>query len=94
MQTKTRIIIADIHEIVRKGVCQEIAKQMDMEVVGETDDGNDVLTLARELRPDVVVLDVKLAGLDAVEVTRELQKITLHGSEASSRVTAVLFVEE
>ena len=90
MKARTRIIIADIHEVVRRGICQEIAKQVDMEVVAETADGYEALALASQLQPDVVVLGIKLANLDAVEVTRALQKISWQSPHATACFTAVL----
>ena len=90
IQAKTRIVIADSHEVVRRGICQEIAHQPDMEVVGITADGYEALALVRRLRPDVVVLDVKLANLDGVEVTRALQEITWQSAQKHGQSTAVL----
>ncbi len=87
--TKTRIIIADIHAVVRRGISEEIGRQVDMAVVGETADGYETLALASLHRPDVVILDIKLLGLDAVAVTRRLQKMSEAGGYG--RVAILVF---
>lgn len=87
--TKTRIIIADVHAVVRRGISEEIGRQADMEVVGETADGYETLALANLHRPDVVILDIKLLGLDAVAVTRRLQKMGEAGGYG--RVAVLVF---
>jgi DNA-binding NarL/FixJ family response regulator len=89
-QAKTRILIADVHKVVRRGICQEVAHQVDMEAVGETANGYEALSLAQQLQPDIVVLDIKLNGLDGIEVTRRLQKMTWQSPPAHSCCAAVL----
>lgn len=69
MKKKTRILIADDHTIVRGGIRQLIDKQPDMEVIAEAADGAETLHKAKDLRPDVVLLDIsmpKLNGLQAI----------------------------
>ncbi len=69
-----RILIADDHDVVRKGICQMIGEQTDMVVAGEAVDGEEVLTKARALKPDIVLLDIampKLSGLEAVPLLKE-----------------------
>lgn len=87
---KIRVLVADLHQVVRNGICQEVARYDDMVVVADTADGCETLELARQLQPDVVVLDVKLAGLDGVEVTRCLQKITWQSPHGAARSPAAL----
>lgn len=72
---KTRVLLADVHHIVRNGIRQEIEKQADMVVVGETSDGYEAVNLARELNPDVVILDVKLSGQGGVKVIHSLNEM-------------------
>lgn len=65
---KIRILIADDHSIVREGARQLIAAQPDMTVVGESERGNDALQRARELRPDIVVLDISMPDLNGLDL--------------------------
>ena len=68
----TTILLADDHRIFRAGLRPLLAAQPDLVVVGEADDGLAALALARELRPDVAVLDITMPGLNGLEVTRHL----------------------
>ncbi len=67
-----RILIADDQEMVRAGFRMILQTQDDMEVVADVADGVAAVTRARELRPDVCLLDVRMPGLDGLEVTRAL----------------------
>jgi len=69
---KTRIIIADDHMIVRQGLATLLAKEPDMEVVAEAENGREVVQLVRELRPDVVIMDVNMPDLNGIEATRQI----------------------
>jgi DNA-binding NarL/FixJ family response regulator len=67
-----RILIADDDHLVRTGLRMMIETQSDLEVVGEADDGRVAVRLARELRPDVVLMDIRMPELDGIEATREI----------------------
>jgi DNA-binding NarL/FixJ family response regulator len=67
-----RVLIADDHGIVREGLRSLIAEQRDMSVVGEAEDGRAAVELARELSPDVVIMDVSMPGLNGIEATRQI----------------------
>jgi DNA-binding NarL/FixJ family response regulator len=67
-----RVLIADDHPAFRAGLRLMLAIADDMEVVGEAEDGNRVVELAAELEPDVVVMDLRMPGLDGIEATRRL----------------------
>lgn len=69
-----RVLIADDHEIVRRGVRDVIESHPGWEVCGESCTGSDVLALAIEQNPNVVVLDVSLPGLNGIAVTRQLRQ--------------------
>lgn len=68
----TRVIIADDQEIVRTGLAMILDAQPDIEVVGVAADGIQAVELARELRPDVCLFDIRMPGLDGIEATRRL----------------------
>lgn len=69
-----RIILADDHEVVRKGVIDVIAANPGWEVVGQAADGEAALELALRLRPDIAVLDVSLPHINGVTLTRRLRQ--------------------
>lgn len=67
-----RIIIADDHQIVRQGLKVLIEKEPDMQVVGEAEDGQSTVDLAKKLVPNVVLMDVKMPDLSGIEATRQI----------------------
>ncbi|RCW76463.1 response regulator [Pseudorhodoferax soli] len=68
-----RVVLADDHRIVRDGLCALLARETDIEVVGQADDGLAAVRLARQLQPDVVVTDVSMPGLNGVEAIRRIR---------------------
>ncbi|MFZ2012751.1 MAG: response regulator transcription factor [Nocardioides sp.] len=67
-----RVVVADDQELVRTGLVMILGAQPDLDVVGEAADGLEALDLATRLRPDVLLVDIRMPGLDGVEVTRRL----------------------
>jgi len=69
---KTRVLIVDDHGVFRNGLKAVINYQSDMEVVGEAEDGQRAVDLTRELLPDVILMDVKMPGMDGAEATSRI----------------------
>jgi two-component system response regulator NreC len=67
-----RIIVADDHQIVRQGLRTLLEKEPDMQVVAEAEDGRRTLNLARELIPQVIVMDVEMPDLNGIEATMQI----------------------
>lgn len=67
-----KILLADDHRIVRQGIRALLDKQPDVEVVGEAEDGYTAVRLAKELLPNVVVMDVTMPDLNGIDATRQI----------------------
>jgi DNA-binding NarL/FixJ family response regulator len=67
-----RVLVADDQEIVRTGLTMILNAQPEIEVVGEAADGEAAVELARRLRPDVCLFDIRMPGTDGIEATRRL----------------------
>ncbi len=73
--TPLRVLIADDHPVVRSGIRNELTRHADIEIIGEAVDGDEALRLAQTLQPDVLLLDINMPGLKAVEVMRQLKRL-------------------
>jgi DNA-binding NarL/FixJ family response regulator len=69
---KLRILLADDHEIVRRGLCALLQKREGWEICGEASDGREALEMAKQLKPDVVILDIGMPNLNGLDATRQL----------------------
>jgi DNA-binding NarL/FixJ family response regulator len=69
---KLRILLADDHEIVRRGLCALLQNHEGWEVCGEATDGREAVEKAKQLKPDVVILDVGMPNLNGLDATRQL----------------------
>ena len=72
MSTPIRVIFADDHPIVRRGLVAVVDAEDDIQVVGEASDGAEAIRLARTLDPDVMLIDLKMPTLDGVEAIRAI----------------------
>ena len=85
-----RILVADDHEVVRRGLCALLKAQPEWDVCGEAGDGREAVEKASQLKPDIVILDIGMPHLNGLEATRQILKanpdinvliLTLHDSE-------------
>jgi DNA-binding NarL/FixJ family response regulator len=95
--TKTiRLLLVDDSPSVRRGLRMWLAVDPNMEVVGEASDGTEAISLARSLRPDVVLMDVEMPGMDGISATGALRSvlpqsavvILTHYDDAATRTRA------
>lgn len=87
---KIRVLLADDHTILREGIRALLAAQPDIEVVGEAANGREAVSRARDLKPDVVLMDIAMPLLNGLEATRQIKKehpeigvlvLTMHDSQ-------------
>jgi len=74
----TTILLADDHKIVRDGLRALLEREDDMAVVGEAENGRDAVRLARDLGPDVIVMDISMPDLNGMEATRQIGRRCPH----------------
>ncbi|CAE6918974.1 DNA-binding transcriptional activator UvrY [Pseudomonas marincola] len=84
-----KVLVVDDHDLVRMGITRMLADIDGLEVIGQADSGEEALRLVRELRPDVVLMDVKMPGIGGLEATRKLIR-----SYPDLKVVAVTACEE
>jgi len=77
MQTKIKVLVADPSEDYRNMVASQFQSEIDLELIGSTADGLEVLRIAQEKKPDIIVLDILLANLDGMDVLRRLGEMSL-----------------
>jgi len=83
------VLVVDDHDLVRTGISRMLADISGLQVIGQADSGEDAIRKARELKPDVVLMDVKMPGIGGLEATRKLLR-----SYPDLKVIAVTICEE
>ncbi len=78
-----RVVIADDQELIRTGFRMILESEDDLEVVGEAATGREAVAMARKLRPDVVLMDIRMPALDGIEATRQ---VTALGGNPPTRI--------
>ena len=76
-QTKIRVLVADDHPVVRHGIIANVKPQRDMTVIDEAGDGVEALARIKECLPDVVMLDLRMPGMDGLNVIAEVNTLKL-----------------
>ena len=70
---KIRVLVADDHAIVREGLCSLLSEEADLEVVAKAADGKEAIELAKELHPDVAIIDIVMPELDGIEAAKQIK---------------------
>jgi two-component system response regulator NreC len=68
-----RVLLAEDHTIVRKGLRALLEDELDIEVIGEAQDGRDAVQMVDQLHPDIVLMDISMPGLNGLEATRQIK---------------------
>jgi len=70
---KITVFLAEDHAVVREGLAELIRRESDMEVVGEAGDGEDTVRLVKQLKPDIVLMDIAMPLVNGVEATKQIK---------------------
>jgi RNA polymerase sigma factor (sigma-70 family) len=73
---RIRVMLVDDHVLFRKGLASLMASRPELEVVGEAGDGSEAISLAAELKPDLILMDIHMPGCDGIEATRAIKAET------------------
>lgn len=72
--SRVKVLLVDDHTVVRQGIKALLAREPDIEVIGEADNGREALERLAELQPDVILMDISMPGLNGIEATRQMRQ--------------------
>jgi DNA-binding NarL/FixJ family response regulator len=72
--SRVRILLVDDHDLFREGLAGIISTQPDLQVIGEAGDGLEAIVKARELKPDLIMMDIQMPGCDGLEATQKIKR--------------------
>jgi two-component system, NarL family, response regulator LiaR len=72
MVGKIRVLLADDHILLRQGTAELLRNEQDIEIAGEANNGEEAVQLAKSLRPDIIIMDIRMPALSGVEATRQI----------------------
>lgn len=71
-----RVLVVEDHELVRQSVCKFLSTDPTLDVICQTANGEDAVTKAHELKPDLILLDITLPGISGIEAARRIRKLS------------------
>ncbi|HET6446357.1 MAG TPA: response regulator transcription factor, partial [candidate division Zixibacteria bacterium] len=74
--SKFKLILADDHAVVRSGLRMLLEVQPDIDIVAEAESGTEAVEKTRALRPDIVLMDIQMPGLNRIEATKQIKNLT------------------
>jgi two-component system response regulator NreC len=70
-----KLVLADDHSLIRVGLQSLIEKETDLQIIGQASDGRQTVSLVQKLKPDIVIMDISMPGLNGIEATRQIKAI-------------------
>ena len=75
--SKIKLLLADDHILVRRGIMALLEKEKDMEIIGEAENGREAVKKAKQLSPDIVLMDISMPSLNGIEAAYQIKKYNI-----------------